>query len=375
MKQLLQQGAGLRGQIAGETSLCTVGVQGTGLSYRGYDIADLAENVSFEEVCYLLFFKDLPNEEQLNRFQQDLISLRYLPPELAKMLEQIPLTAHPMDVLRTGISMLGNLETEADFKNQQQVINRILAVMPAIVCYWYVYSREGKRIDVRQTMPQMGHYFLSMLHNREVSDLEARVMDVSLILYAEHEFNASTFAARVCASTLSDLHSCIVAAIGTLRGNLHGGANEAAMAMLTHMQDEADAVTQLQSKLANKEKIMGFGHAIYREADPRNVIIKQWSEKLAAAHGDDSLYRISCACESYMKQAKGLFCNADFFHASAYHYMNIPTCLFTPIFVCSRVSGWAAHIMEQRHHNRIIRPSAAYIGSEPRTVVSLQQRR
>jgi len=367
-------GAGLRGQSAGETKLCTVGKSGSGLTYCGYDISDLAENTTFEEVAYLLFNGELPNAEQLSTYKAELMSMRDLPQALKEVLQRIPASAHPMDVMRTGCSFLGNLEPEEDFSQQLNAANRLLAAFPAIVCYWYKYSHDGVEIDCVTDEDSLGGHFLKLLNGTTPSDQHRRVMDVSLILYAEHEFNASTFSARVCASTLSDMFSCITGAIGTLRGPLHGGANEAAMDMIQKFKSPEDAKEQMAGMLARKEKIMGFGHAIYRESDPRNVIIKAWSEKLAKEFGDTSLYDISVACEEYMWDTKKLFCNADFFHASAYHFMGIPTKLFTPIFVCSRVTGWAAHVMEQRANNRIIRPSADYIGEAPRKVPALNER-
>ncbi|BDY06946.1 2-methylcitrate synthase [Ferrimonas sp. YFM] len=367
-------GAGLRGQSAGETALCTVGKSGTGLTYRGYDIAELADKVSFEEVAHLLLKGHLPNAQELTAYREKLKNLRGLPQPLKTVLEQIPADAHPMDVMRTGCSMLGNLETEDSFDQQGEMADRLLAAFPSIICYWYRYSHDGVRIVTETEDEQIGAHFLRLLHGKAPSELHAKVMDVSLILYAEHEFNASTFTARVCASTLSDMHSCVTGAIGSLRGPLHGGANEAAMELIEDMKDEQDAINILKQKLVNKEKIMGFGHAIYRESDPRNAIIKGWSAKLAEEYGDDRLYRVSVACEDLMWQEKKLFCNADFFHASAYHFMGIPTKLFTPIFVCSRLTGWAAHVMEQRANNRIIRPSADYTGEEPRSVPELSQR-
>lgn len=367
-------GAGLRGQSAGQTALSTVGVSGTGLTYRGYDVKDLAENTSFEEVAFLILYGELPNAAELQNYRQKLKGLRGLPQQLKDALERIPASSHPMDVMRTGCSMLGNLETELDFNEQHQVADRLLAIFPSIIGYWYRFSHDGIRIDTETDDEQIGAHFLHLLHDKAPSKLHAKVMDVSLILYAEHEFNASTFTARVCASTLSDMHSCITGAIGSLRGPLHGGANEAAMALIENMKDEQDAKTTLQGKLDRKEKIMGFGHAIYSESDPRNAIIKSWSEKLAAEFGDDRLYKVSLACEQLMWEQKKLFCNADFFHASAYHYMGIATKLFTPIFVCSRLTGWAAHVMEQRGNNRIIRPSADYIGIDLRKVVPIEQR-
>ncbi|MFT6895735.1 MAG: 2-methylcitrate synthase [Paraglaciecola sp.] len=367
-------GAGLRGQSAGDTALCTVGQSGSGLTYSGYDIADLAENTSFEEVAYLLFNGELPTQSQLTSYKSELNGLRDLPQTLKEVLQRIPKDTHPMDVMRTGCSFLGNLEPEADFTEQHQAANRLLAAFPAIMCYWYKFSHEGVEIDCTTDEDSLGGHFLALLHGKTPSPQHRKVMDVSLILYAEHEFNASTFTARVCASTLSDMYSCVTGAIGTLRGPLHGGANEAAMDMIQKFSSPADAKEKMAGMLARKEKIMGFGHAIYRKSDPRNVIIKAWSEKLAKENGDTSLYDISVACEEFMWDSKKLFCNADFFHASTYHFMGIPTKLFTPIFVCSRVAGWAAHVMEQRSNNRIIRPSADYVGPEPRKVTAISQR-
>ncbi|TCN80735.1 bifunctional 2-methylcitrate synthase/citrate synthase [Shewanella fodinae] len=367
-------GAGLRGQSAGETALSTVGKSGSGLTYRGYDVKDLAEHVSFEEVAYLILYGELPNVAQLAAYRKKLKGLRGLPQALKEVLERIPASSHPMDVMRTGCSMLGNLEPEKDFSEQQDVADRLLGAFPSIICYWYRFSHDGVRIETETDDEQIGAHFLHLLHGKKPAPLHARVMDVSLILYAEHEFNASTFTARVCASTLSDMFSCITGAIGSLRGPLHGGANEAAMELIQNMRDEEDARATLLGKLERKEKIMGFGHAIYRESDPRNAIIKGWSEKLSKEVGDERLYKVSVACEELMWQEKKLFCNADFFHASAYHYMGIPTKLFTPIFVCSRLTGWAAHVMEQRSNNRIIRPSADYVGVAPREVPPIEQR-
>ncbi|ENN6617572.1 2-methylcitrate synthase [Vibrio parahaemolyticus] len=368
-------GAGLRGQSAGSTALCTVGKTGTGLTYRGYDITDLANNAQFEEVAHLLLRGHLPNQQELDAYKTHLLSLRGLPTELKQALELIPASAHPMDVMRTGCSVLGNLEQEMSFDEQLQATERMLALFPAIICYWYRFSHDGVRIDTEdQTEDCIGGYFLRLLTDKEPSALHKQVMHCSLILYAEHEFNASTFAARVCASTLSDIHSCITAAIGTLRGPLHGGANEAAMEMIEDWQTPDEAEANIMQMLANKDKIMGFGHAIYRESDPRNALIKRWSEKLSKHVGDTHLYAVSERVESVMKREKGLFCNADFFHASAYHFMDIPTKLFTPIFVMSRLTGWAAHVYEQRANNRIIRPSADYTGPDHQEWVPIENR-
>jgi 2-methylcitrate synthase len=368
-------GAGLRGQSAGSTALCTVGKTGTGLTYRGYDITDLANNAQFEEVAHLLLRGHLPNQQELDAYKTHLLSLRGLPTELKQALELIPATAHPMDVMRTGCSMLGNLEQEMSFEEQLQSTERMLALFPAMICYWYRFSHDGVRIDTEdQTQDSIGGYFLKLLTGKEPTELHKQVMHCSLILYAEHEFNASTFAARVCASTLSDIHSCITAAIGTLRGPLHGGANEAAMEMIEDWQTPDEAEANIMQMLANKDKIMGFGHAIYRESDPRNALIKRWSEELSKQVGDTHLYAVSERVESVMKREKGLFCNADFFHASAYHFMDIPTKLFTPIFVMSRLTGWAAHVYEQRANNRIIRPSADYTGPDYQEWVPIEKR-
>jgi len=374
MSQKPLTGAGLRGQVAGQTELCTVGKTGAGLTYRGYDISDLAEHAQFEEVAYLLLRGSLPDAEQLAAYKSKLKSLRGLPVGLKAVLEQIPKDAHPMDVMRTGCSMLGNLETEMSFDSQDDAIDRMLATFPGIVCYWYRFAHEGVRIDTVSESESIGGHFLHLLHGKAPDPLHEKVMNVSLILYAEHEFNASTFTARVCASTLSDIHSCVTGAIGSLRGPLHGGANEAAMELIQRFSSPDEAEQGLLGMLERKEKIMGFGHAIYRESDPRNGIIKVWAEKLAEKTGDKTLYPISVRCEEVMWREKKLFCNADFFHASAYHFMGIPTELFTPIFVMSRVSGWAAHVKEQRANNRIIRPSAEYTGPDQRPWLPIENR-
>lgn len=368
-------GAGLRGQSAGVTALCTVGKTGTGLTYRGYDITDLANHAQFEEVAHLLLIGHLPNQSELDQYKTRLMGLRGLPQPLKAALELLPASTHPMDVMRTGCSVLGNLETEHSFAEQLSATERMLALFPAIICYWYRFSHQGIRIDTEdQSEACIGGYFLKMLTGKAPSELHKQVMHCSLILYAEHEFNASTFAARVCASTLSDIHSCVTGAIGTLSGPLHGGANEAAMAMIERWQTPDEAEANILQMLANKDKIMGFGHAIYRESDPRNALIKRWSKALSEAVGDTHLYAVSERVEAVMKREKGLFCNADFFHASAYHFMGIPTPLFTPIFVMSRLTGWAAHVFEQRANNRIIRPSADYDGPEHQEWIPIEQR-
>ncbi|WP_201606082.1 2-methylcitrate synthase [Psychrobacter sp. JCM 18903] len=367
-------GAGLRGQVAGKTALSTVGKSGSGLTYRGYDVSELADKCIFEEVAYLLLYGNLPNQTELDAYQAKLKSLRGLPQSLKDVLERIPAESHPMDVLRTGCSMLGNLETEMSFEEENDQADRMLAVFPSIINYWYRFTHDNVRIETETDDATIGGHFLNLLKGEKPNELHTKVMNVSLILYAEHEFNASTFTARVCASTLSDIHSCITGAIGSLRGPLHGGANEAAMDMIEGFSSPDEAEEEMMGMLARKDKIMGFGHAIYSESDPRNVVIKGWAEKLAADVGDEVLYPVSVRCEEVMWREKKLFCNADFFHASAYHFMGIPTKLFTPIFVCSRLTGWAAHVFEQRANNRIIRPSAEYTGEELRPVPEMSAR-
>ena len=374
MAQKVLTGAGLRGQSAGETELCTVGLTGTGLTYRGYDISDLAAGSTFEEVAHLILYGELPNQAELDAYKAKLKGLRGLPQALREVLERIPASTHPMDVMRTGCSMLGNLEPEGDFSNQLDVADRLLGALPSIINYWYRFSHDGERIETETDDDSIAGHFLSMLLGKAPSELHQRVMDVSLILYAEHEFNASTFTARVCASTLSDMHSCVTGAIGSLRGPLHGGANEAAMELIEKFSSAEEAAKGILGMLERKDTIMGFGHAIYADSDPRNAIIKEWAEKLAGEASDSVLYPISVAVEKTMWDEKKLFANADFFHASAYHFMGIPTKIFTPIFVCSRVSGWTAHVTEQRSNNRIIRPSADYIGLEPRNLVPIADR-
>ena len=367
------EGAGLRGQVAGETSLSTVG-QVEGLAYRGHKIELLAEKSCFEEVAYLLLYDKLPNQKELDDYKQLLKNQRDLPDSLKLVLQKIPSSAHPMDVMRTGTSMLGNLEPEGEFSNQLNSINRMIATMPSIVTYWYKYSHEGLDIDLVNDEDSMAGHFLHILHGEKPSDLHRKVMDVSLILYAEHEFNASTFTARVCASTMSDIHSCVVAAIGSLRGPLHGGANEKAMELIENWNSKEEAKTKIIEMLGNKEKIMGFGLAVYSIRDPRNAVIKEYAKELSQLAENDTLYQVAEEVEKVMADEKKMFANADFFHAPAYFYMGIPTKLFTPIFVMSRVSGWTAHCMEQRANNRIIRPSAEYIGVESSDWVDISDR-
>ena len=368
------EGAGLRGQVAGQTALSTVGKTGKGLTYRGFAIEELAEKATFEEVAFMLLYGHLPNQEEFNSYSNKLKGHRELPKELMEVLERIPSSTHPMDVMRTGCSMLGNLEPEGDFSNQNETADRILAAMTSIITYWYRYSHDGVKVDTATDHETIGGQFLSLLTGKEPSEEHSRALDVSLILYAEHGFNASTFTARTCASTLSDMHSCITGAIGTLRGPLHGGANEAAMDMIEKFSTREDAKQGVLDLLAKKEKIMGFGHAVYSNEDPRNAIIKKWSNTLADSNRDRTLYEVSDEIERVMDEEKGMFANTDFFMASAYHYLGIPTPIFTPLFVIGRTSGWASNIMEQRADNRIIRPSEEYIGPDNATWVDIKDR-
>lgn len=369
-----QQKAGLEGMIAGQTAVATVGKEGVGLTYRGYDIEVLADKASFEEVAYLLIKGSLPKKNELDNFVSRLVILRNLPQNVKETLEQVPLDAHPMDVLRTGVSILGTVEPEADFSKQEDICIRLLALFPAMLCYWYHFQKSGIRIETRSDEPTIGGYFLSLLHQKAPSDMQKAMMNVSLILYAEHEFNASTFAARVTAATLSDFYSCICSAIGTLRGPLHGGANEMAMDLIERFDSEKAAEEELKAMLLRKEKIMGFGHRVYKTCDPRSDIIKSWAKKLSEEVHDTHLYAVSEVIEKVMWDEKKLFPNLDFYSASAYHFCDIPTDMFTPIFVFSRLTGWAAHIFEQRANNRLIRPSAEYVGPENRNFISIEER-
>ena len=365
---------GLAGVSAGTTALCTVGKEGAGLTYRGYDIYDLTDNATFEEVAYLLLRGKLPNGSELDTYIENLKDLRGLPDQLKRILEMTPADAYPMDVLRSGVSILGNIEPEGDFDNQNDVADRLLACLPSMLLYWHRFHTDGKRIDVEIDADSVSGHILYMLHDEVPSDLHRKSLDTTLILYAEHEFNASTFAARVITGTLSDMHSAVTGAIGALRGPLHGGANEAAMALIQTFSSPEDATEGVLAMLAAKEKIMGFGHRVYTTSDPRNAVNKKMSKVLADEAGDTHIYAVSEAIEKVMWDEKRLFANADFFAAGVYHFMGIPTYLFTPIFVCSRITGWAAHIMEQRSDNKLIRPAADYIGPGLQTWVPIDER-
>jgi 2-methylcitrate synthase len=365
---------GLAGVSAGATALCTVGKEGAGLTYRGYDIYDLADNASFEEVAYLLMHDKLPNQAELDAFITRIKSMRGLPDAVTKVLEMIPADSHPMDVLRSGVSILGNVEPEGDFSNQKNAADRLLACLPSMLLYWHHFHTNGTRINVETDDDSLAGHFLHMLHGKAPSELHRKTLDTTLILYAEHEFNASTFAARVITGTLSDMHSAVTGAIGALRGPLHGGANEAAMELVQKFSSPQEATQGVLDMLARKDKIMGFGHRVYTTSDPRNSVNKKMSKVLADEFGDALLYEVSEAVEKVMWDEKKLFANADFFAATVYHFMGIPTYLFTPIFVCSRITGWTAHIMEQRADNKLIRPAADYIGPELQTYVPIQER-
>jgi len=364
---------GLAGVVAGETAIATVGKEGSGLNYRGYSIYDLAEHATFEEVAYLLLRGELPTEDQLAGFHAELVERRELPETLRDVLEQLPATSNPMDVMRTGCSVLGCLEPETDTSQQSDIATRLLAAFPGILLYWYRFHKDGVKLDTSGDESIAGH-FLRLLHDKEPSEDSLRAMDVSLILYAEHEFNASTFAARVTTATRSDFYSGITSAIGALRGPLHGGANEAAMELIERYHTAEEAEEGIKAALAARDLIMGFGHRVYKISDPRSDVIKDWAKKLGESVGDNRFYPVSERIEQIMWDEKKLFPNLDFYSASAYHFTGIPTELFTPIFVCSRVTGWAAHIIEQRANNRLIRPGADYIGPDPREFVAIADR-
>ncbi|MGL6030442.1 MAG: bifunctional 2-methylcitrate synthase/citrate synthase [Legionella sp.] len=365
---------GLAGIVAGQSAIATVGLGGKGLNYRGYSIYDLADNASFEEVAYLLIHGALPNQSQLDEYSQKLIGLRTLPEQLKTVLKAVPKESNPMDVLRTACSYLGNIEPETDFSAQYDIADRLLALFPGMICYWYAYHFQNKELSGLSDESSIAGHFLALLHGKKPEKIQVDMMNVSLILYAEHEFNASTFTARIISSTLSDFYSAVTGAIGALRGPLHGGANEAAMKLIECFDNPEQAEKELNEMLEKKDKIMGFGHRVYTTNDPRSDVIKKWSRKLGEHKGDLTLYQISERIEQVMWDQKKLFPNLDFYSASAYHYCDIPTFLFTPIFVMSRITGWAAHIFEQRANNKLIRPDAEYTGPEPRLLPALKDR-
>ncbi len=367
--------AGLEGLVAGRSAISRVGKEHVGLSYRGYRITDLAERATFEEVAYLLIYGALPNRSQLDAYRKKLAGMRGLPPALKTTLEQIPAAAHPMDVMRTGCSMLGVLEPEGEGgRSAAAIADRLIASFPSMLLYWYRFRQRGERIETSTQDATVAGHFLRLLTGQTPDEDKCRALDVSLILYAEHEFNASTFTARVITSTLSDFYSAITGAIGALRGPLHGGANEAAMELVSQFETPNAAEKALLQMLAAKRLVMGFGHRVYKDGDPRSDIIKGWSKRLSEKSGDLTLYQVCERIEQVMMREKTIFPNLDFYSAPAYHLCGVPTSMFTPLFVIARTAGWAAHIIEQRKDNRLIRPIADYTGPEVRDLVPIDRR-